>query len=113
MANNTTKTTSRRKTVTAKKTAPKHIGLVQKDAYLEPFEDAIRGRHDHAEWKKNQLTNNGKRTLEAFASGYDYYGLHKMKKDGCSENGHRTPLTYISWETSTTGRRTKDSALRE
>ena len=80
MANNTTKTTSRRKTVTAKKTAPKHIGLVQKDAYLEPFEDAIRGRHDHAEWKKNQLTNNGKRTLEAFASGYDYYGLHKMKK---------------------------------
>lgn len=80
MANNTTKTTSRRKTVTAKKTAPKHIGLVQKDAYLEPFEDAIRGRHDHAEWKKNQLTNNRKRTLEAFASGYDYYGLHKMKK---------------------------------
>lgn len=80
MVNNTTKTTSRRKTVTAKKTAPKHIGLVQKDAYLEPFEDAIRGRHDHAEWKKNQLTNNGKRTLETFASGYDYYGLHKMKK---------------------------------
>ena len=27
--------------------APKHIGLVQNDSWLEPFEDAIRGRHDH------------------------------------------------------------------
>lgn len=65
---------------TAKKAAPKHIGLVQKDSYLEPFESAIVGRHDHAEWKKKQLTNNGKRTLADFASGYDYYGLHKMKR---------------------------------
>ena len=25
---------------------PKHIGLVQNDSWLEPFEEAIRGRHD-------------------------------------------------------------------
>lgn len=30
--------------------------------------------------EKNQLTNNGKKTLAAFASGHDYYGLHKMKR---------------------------------
>ena len=78
MANKTTKKVSGKKTV-AKETV-KHIGLVQKDPYLEPYEDAIRGRHDHAEWKKNQLTNNGKRTLESFASGYDYYGLHKLSR---------------------------------
>ena len=60
--------------------APKHIGLVKNDGYLEPFENAIKGRHDHAVWKINQLTRNGKKTLEDFASGYDYYGLHKMKR---------------------------------
>ena len=27
-----------------------HIGIVAHDPYLEPFEDAIRGRHDHAAW---------------------------------------------------------------
>ena len=25
---------------------PKHIGLVQNDSWLEPFEEAIRGRHE-------------------------------------------------------------------
>ena len=39
-----------------KKDGTKHIGLVKNDAYLAPYEDAIRGRHDHAEWKLNQLT---------------------------------------------------------
>lgn len=40
--------------------APEHIGLVKNDSWLEPFEDAIRGRHEHAKWKLNQLTRNGK-----------------------------------------------------
>ena len=51
---------------------PKHIGLVVNDRYLAPYEDAIRGRHDHALWKLGQLTRNGKISLEDFASGYDY-----------------------------------------
>ena len=41
-----------------KKTNSKHIGLVKNDNWLEPFEDAIRGRHDHAVWKLGQLTTN-------------------------------------------------------
>ena len=80
------KTTTVKKTV-AKKVeknqqpeVPQHIGLVQNDPWLEPFEGAIRGRHDHALWKLNQLTNNGKKTLSDFASGHLYFGLHKLPK---------------------------------
>ncbi|MBR2192870.1 MAG: alpha amylase C-terminal domain-containing protein [Bacteroidaceae bacterium] len=59
-----------------------HIGLVKNDSWLEPFEDAIRGRHEHALWKLNQLTNNGKQKLSDFANGYLYYGLHRTDKGG-------------------------------
>ena len=58
----------------------KHIGLVKNDAYLEPYEEAIKGRHDHALWKLNSLTNNGKTKLTDFANGHKYYGLHKAKR---------------------------------
>ena len=61
---------------------PMHIGLVKNDPYLQPYEEAIRGRHDHALWKLNQLTKKGHRSLEDFASGYDYYGLHRTSRGG-------------------------------
>ncbi|MCH5176781.1 MAG: alpha amylase C-terminal domain-containing protein [Prevotellaceae bacterium] len=57
-----------------------HIGLVKNDTWLEPYEDAIRGRHEHALDKLNQLTNNGKQTLSDFATGYLYFGLHRTDK---------------------------------
>ena len=57
-----------------------HIGLVKNDPWLEPFEDAIRGRHEHALYKLNELTNNGRQTLSDFASGYLYFGLHQTEK---------------------------------
>ncbi len=57
-----------------------HIGLVKHDSWLEPFEDAIRGRHEHALYKLNQLTNNGRQTLSDFATGYLYFGLHQTEK---------------------------------
>ncbi len=55
------------------------IGLVKNDSWLEPFEDAIKGRHEHAIYKLGQLTNQGKQTLSDFASGYLYFGLHRTK----------------------------------
>lgn len=58
----------------------KHIGLVKNDAYLEPYEEAIVGRHNHVQWKLNQLTANGKKSLSDFANGYNYYGLHKKAR---------------------------------
>ena len=57
----------------------KHIGLVTRDKYLEPFEEAIQGRHDHALWKINELTRNGEVSLSDFANGYQYFGLHQLK----------------------------------
>ena len=78
-------TTNTRKNMTGKnpesKIAPKtdkikHIGLVKNDGYLEPYEEAIRGRHEHYLWKMSQLTQNGKIALTDFANGYAYYGLH-------------------------------------
>ena len=62
-------------------TKQKHIGLVRNDTYLEPYEEAIRGRHDHALWKLNQLTKNGKKTV----------------------SGHQTPQNSIWWVTSMIG----------
>ena len=68
------------KKVVKKVEEPLHIGLVRNDSWLEPFEGAIRGRHDHALWKIGQLTRNGKQTLSQFASGHLYFGLHKLAK---------------------------------
>lgn len=64
-----------------KKPAPvKHIGIVKNDPWLEPFENAIRGRHDHVLYKLNELTNGGKQSLSDFASGHLYFGLHKTSR---------------------------------
>ena len=66
----------------AAKAAPKvkHIGLVKNDPWLEPFEPAIAGRHQHVVDKLAQLTNGGQNTLSDFASGYLYFGLHKAPR---------------------------------
>ena len=71
---------AKKTTATKAPEAVQHIGLVQNDSWLEPYEDAIRGRHDHAVWKINQLTKNGKKTLSDFASGHLYFGLHKQAR---------------------------------
>ena len=69
-----------KKTAGSTKAADKRIGLVKNDSWLEPYEDAIRGRHEHALWKIGQLTRNGKKTLSDFATGHLYFGLHKQAK---------------------------------
>lgn len=69
-----------KKTATSPQASNAHMGLVKNDAYLEPYEDAIRGRHDHYLWKLNQLTGNGRKSLTDFANGHEYYGLHKLSK---------------------------------
>ena len=72
--------TNSRKAANKKAAKPQHIGLVKNDAYLEPYEDAIRGRHEHALWKLGQLTKGGKKPLADFANGYEYYGLHRTAR---------------------------------
>jgi len=59
----------------------KTLNLIKNDPWLEPFADAITGRHQHVLNKEAELTNKGKQTLSDFASGYLYFGLHRTDKD--------------------------------
>jgi 1,4-alpha-glucan branching enzyme len=59
---------------------PQHLKLVQDDAWLAPFEEAIKGRHQHALDKERELTG-AKGTLTEFASGHLYFGLHRTRKE--------------------------------
>lgn len=54
------------------------LKLIRNDKYLEPFSDAINGRHEMAEKKILELTDKGKTTLKDFASGHLYFGLHHL-----------------------------------
>ena len=42
------------------------LNLIKNDPWLEPFADAINGRHQHAIDKESELTNKGKLTLSDF-----------------------------------------------
>ena len=55
------------------------LNLIKNDPWLEPFADAINGRHQHAIDKENELTGGGKKTLADFATGHLYFGLHRTK----------------------------------
>ena len=59
---------------------PAKPGIVKNDPWLDPFEDAIRGRHEHALYKVGELTNSGKKSLSDFASGHLYFGLHRTPR---------------------------------
>lgn len=61
------------------KRTPK-IGLVRNDSWLEPYEHAIIGRHQHVKDKLKELTNNGKQKLTDFADGYLYFGLRRTPR---------------------------------
>ncbi|NDW10750.1 alpha amylase C-terminal domain-containing protein [Dysgonomonas sp. 520] len=53
------------------------LNLIKNDPWLEPYRDAIEGRYNYVQQKKESLTDNGKVSLPEFASGYLYFGLHK------------------------------------
>lgn len=76
------KTSAKPKTAkrsTRKPATPKRLNIVKNDSWLEPFEAAIQGRHDHVLYKINELTR-GKGSLSDFADGHLYFGLHKTEK---------------------------------
>ncbi len=68
----TTKQTSRRKDTRLK--------IVKNDPWLEPYNDAIQGRHDMVVRKIAELTGGGKGTLSDFAGGHLYFGLHRTPR---------------------------------
>ena len=54
------------------------LNIIKNDPWLEPYKDAITGRHQHAIDKEKELT--GKKTLADFATGHLYFGLHHTEK---------------------------------
>lgn len=56
--------------------------LIQKDPWLEPYAEAIEGRHNDVIKKEQDLTQNGRLSLSDFASGYLYFGLQRMADGG-------------------------------
>lgn len=56
------------------------LKLIKNDPWLEPFEEAIEGRHTYIKSKEKELTGDGQLSLSDFADGYLYFGLHKTDK---------------------------------
>ena len=80
------------------------LGLIKNDPWLEPYANAINGRHDFVIRKEKELTANGKTSLSDFADGYLYFGLHKTDKGWVlrewAPNATRIVLvgTFSGWE---------------
>lgn len=68
------KTTKR---ATRKPKAPK-LAIIKDDPWLEPFEEAIVGRHEDARRKAAELTSQTG-TLVDFANAHHYFGLHRLE----------------------------------
>lgn len=58
------------------------LRLIKNDAWLEPYEGAINGRHQHAKDKLKELVGNNRKTLSDFATGHLYFGLHRTANGG-------------------------------
>ncbi len=56
------------------------LKIIKNDPLLEPYAMALQGRHDYAVWKEKELLGRDNRSLSDFASGYLYFGLHKVKR---------------------------------
>ena len=54
------------------------LNLIKNDSSLEPYKEAIVGRYDYFRRKENELTKGGSQSLSDFASGYLFFGLHKI-----------------------------------
>ena len=67
------------KTVKAAKPAAKRrvprLNILRHDPWLEPYADAIVGRHEDVVRKERELT--GGKSLDEFANAHNYFGLHR------------------------------------
>lgn len=57
----------------------KRLRLIENDAWLEPYAEAIEGRFQQSRTKKAALTKNQSISLSDFASGHLYFGLHRTE----------------------------------
>lgn len=58
----------------------KTLGIIDRDNWLSPFAETIQDRHNAVLEKEKELLGSSKKTLKEFASGHNYYGLHRTKE---------------------------------
>lgn len=58
------------------------LPIIKNDPWLEPYSDAITGRHNDAVNKERELTGGGKMSLDDFANAHNYFGLHRTEGGG-------------------------------
>ncbi|MDE6323269.1 MAG: alpha amylase C-terminal domain-containing protein [Paramuribaculum sp.] len=59
------------------KKSPSRLPLIKNDPWLEPYADAITGRHEDVRRKLKELTG-GKGSLSEFANAHNFFGLHRQ-----------------------------------
>ena len=57
----------------------KKLAILRNDPWLEPYANAIEGRHQDVIRKYEELTANTGGSLTKFANAYNYFGLHREK----------------------------------
>lgn len=55
----------------------KDLAILKSDPWLAPYANAINGRYEYFESIEKKLVADGQ-TLSDFASGYLYFGLHRL-----------------------------------
>lgn len=58
----------------------KTLGIIDRDNWLSPFAETIQDRHNAVLEKEKELLGSSKKTLKEFASGHNYYGLHRTEE---------------------------------
>ena len=66
----------------AKRTKKRTLGILRNDAWLEPYADAIIGRHEDALRREKELTKGLRGGLDQFANAHNYFGLHRTADGG-------------------------------
>ena len=56
------------------------LAILRRDPWLDPYSDAINGRHNDVIKKINELTSGGNLTLSEFANAHNYFGMHRTRK---------------------------------
>lgn len=79
-------TTSTKKKAVKRVSRPRQLKIVRDDEWLQPFEAAIQGRHEHVNNKIADLTG-GKGSLSDFADGHLYFGLHRTPRQWVLREG--------------------------
>lgn len=60
----------------------KQLKLLESDPWLEPYANAIEGRHQDVLRKLAELLEDDHKTLDDFANAYKYFGLHRIPGGG-------------------------------